>query len=209
MRLNIHNWFKRSKACTSFLVQPLGQRDPAADGLVEDPAEKGRVVGNVELVALTVADVLLLPSPRQNVDVGHVDLASHRDDEELDTGIRDLADSPLQEGLGDSLRPAVREQHQLPPGSGRVAAARQRANGELQGLQNVGAFVLELGCFDFRRQQGVVVGQRILKAGVSLAVLAHGHSDTDACLSLCGEETFGQELDEGLAYVKVILAHTG
>lgn len=209
MRLNIHNWSKRSKACTSFLVHPLGQRDPAADGLVEDPAEEGRVVGNAEQVALTVADVLLLSSAHQSEEVGLVDLASHRDDEDLDTGVRDLADSLLQDGPSDSLRPAVREQHQLPPGSGRVAAARQRANGELHGLQNVGAFVLELGFFDFRRQQGVVVGQRLLQAGASLAVLAHGHSDHDASLSLCSEETFGQALDEGLAYLKVFLAHTG
>ncbi|KAF3858578.1 hypothetical protein F7725_011779 [Dissostichus mawsoni] len=90
---------------------------PAGDGLVEDPVEQRSVVWDTEEMPLGVADVVWPPSAHQCVQVGLIDLGADGDDEELDPGVRHLTSTLLQQGLGDGLRPAIGEQHQLPPAS--------------------------------------------------------------------------------------------
>ncbi|TNN50168.1 hypothetical protein EYF80_039657 [Liparis tanakae] len=67
-----------------------------------------------------ISSVLRSAGGVQHVDL--IDLGADGDDEDLHAGVRHLANALLQQGLGDVLRPAVGEQHQLPPAARRVSA---------------------------------------------------------------------------------------
>lgn len=187
---------------------PDSQGDSAGDGLVEDSAQQRRVVWDAEQVALGEADVVLPPSAHQRAQVGFVHLVADGDDKELHPGVGHLADALLQDGLGDGLRPPVGEEDQLPAAPRGVAAASQVGDGELHGLQHVGAVVLEGGLLRVVGQQGQIVGGRHLHAG-GPAVLSQAHLDRGASLPVRGQETLGQAVHELLAHFEVLLADAG
>lgn len=175
---------------------------------MEDSAEQGWVVWDPEQVALGEADVVLTPSAHQRAQVGFVHLVADGDDKELHPRVRHLADALLQDGLGDGLRPPVGEEEQLLPASGGVAAAPQVAEGQLHGLQHVGAVVLEGRLLRMVGQQAQVAGGSDLHPGRP-AVLSQTHPDGGARLPVSSQETLGQAAHKLLAHVEVLLADAG
>lgn len=183
-------------------------RHPAGDGLVKDPTQQRRVVRHAEQVALGISDVIGPPPAHQRAQVSLVDLSAHSNDEELHVGISNLAHPLLQHRLGDALGPAVGEEHQFLPATRGVAASAQGPHGKIHGPQHVSAVILESRLFSALGQQGQVGVKPMLHAEVP-AVLTQAHPHDGPELSLGGQEALDEAAHEGLAGLKVLLAHAG